>query len=277
MLDKHDCYELCVQSPRHVVSLLRALHGNEPIVLREDFCGTAAVARRWCEEARARGEPARAWAADLDVECMTRAREHSRAAGIGDMLTTLHADLLADEHGGGMGVGMGEGADVVFVGNFSIGYARTRESLLAYLRRCKRHLDLGLGGFGGGVFVCDTYGGASAFALGGLERRHPSRGREVVHYVWQHEAADPTTSMVRNSIGFRVELEGEIVAEYPRAFVYEWRLWSIAELREAMRDAGFVRTAVYQDLNLAPGQPAVPVSDEKPLGADWIVAVAGWV
>lgn len=274
MLDKHDCYELCVQSPRHVVSLLRAIHGNEPIALREDFCGTAAVARRWCEEARARGEPARAWAADFDVECTSRAKELSRVAGIGDLLTTIAVDLLGDRWMGS--ASEPTPADVLFVGNFSVGYIQTRDVLVAYLRRCKRHLDLGHGGFGGGVFVCDTYGGASAFQLGGHERRHPSRGRELIHYVWRHEAADPTTSMVRNSIGFRVELEGEIVAEYPRAFVYDWRLWSIAELREAMREAGFVRTAVYQDLNLAPGEPAVPVTGETPMGADWIVAVAGW-
>jgi len=271
MLDKHDCYELCVQSPRHVVSLLRGIHGNEPITLREDFCGTAAVARRWCEEGLARAEPARAWAADSDPECIRRAIERARTAGIADRLTGLQTDLLAEAPT------RPTPADVVFVGNFSIGYIMSRRVLVDYFRRCKAHLDLGLGGFGGGVFVCDTYGGASAFTLGGLERRHPSRGREVIHYVWRHELADPATAMVRNSIGFRVELEGEIVAELPRAFVYDWRLWSIAELREAMRDAGFVRTAVYQDLNLAPGQPAVAVSEESPLGADWIVAVAGWV
>ena len=34
-LDRFDCYELCVQSPRHVAAFLRGVHGNEPVVLRD--------------------------------------------------------------------------------------------------------------------------------------------------------------------------------------------------------------------------------------------------
>lgn len=264
-MDRHECYELCVQSPRHVVSLLRAIHANSPTVLREDFCGSAAVARRWCEEAHAQGESGSAIGVDLDAECLARAQR--LAADIRDRLTLTQADVL-DERS------PITPADIVFVGNFSIGYIHTRPQLVRYLARCKRHLDLGQGGFGGGVFVCDTYGGASAFKLGGLERRHPSRGREIIRYSWQHEAADPMTGMVRNSISFRVELEGDIVEELPRAFVYEWRLWSIAELRDAMLEAGFRSTQVYKDLNLAPGKPAVPIESPNELGDDWIVVVS---
>jgi hypothetical protein len=30
-----------------------------------------------------------------------------------------------------------------------------------------------------------------------------------------------------------------------RAFTYDWRLWTLAEIREALMDAGFVRPTVY--------------------------------
>jgi hypothetical protein len=289
MLSRFDCYELCVQSPRHIVAFLRGVHGNEPIVLGEDFCGTAAIARRWCAEAARHNNAGRAVAIDLDPEVIERARVGVIADGTGDRVELRCGNCIA---GAGAGEGReksplarargsdgnagdsrGDGCDVLFVGNFSIGYCHDRPTLLAYLRRCRERIARGNGGFGGGVFACDIYGGSSAFKLGGFERRHPGRGREIIRYAWSHDAADPITGMVENSIGFRVEVDGEIVQELPRAFTYRWRLWSIAELREAMFEAGFSDAEVYKDVNIAPGQRPVPVRDAAELGEDWIVLV----
>ena len=47
--DKHDLYELCVQSPKDLVPLLRAVHGNDPEILGEDFSGTAALSHLWVQ------------------------------------------------------------------------------------------------------------------------------------------------------------------------------------------------------------------------------------
>ena len=274
-LDRFDCYELCVQSPRHVSAFLRGVHANNPVVLREDFCGTAALSQRWLEDAARLGEPACAIAVDLDEEVITRARrapqspppsQREGAGGwVGSSLQLLHADSTKPTN-------PDPGCDIVFVGNFSIGYLHTRRELIDYLALSRSRLARGNAGFGGGVFVCDTYGGASAFQLGSLTRRHPSRGREIIHYHWQHEEADPLTSMVTNSISFRVEIDGEIVQQLPRAFVYRWRLWSIAELREAMTEAGFASTEVYTDCNIAPGQAPRPVTPTE-LGPDWIALI----
>jgi hypothetical protein len=267
MLDPLECYELCVQSPRHIVTFLRAVHANEPRLLREDFCGSAAVSRRWLEEARKRGEGAKAIALDLESGPLARATDQATEAGITEGLELRHADAVAAADT--------DGADVVFVGNFSIGYIHERQPLVEYLKRSRERLARGNGGFGGSVFVCDTYGGAAAFKLGGFERKHPGRRGEVIRYSWLHEMADPLTGLVENSISFRVEVSGEVVQEWPRAFVYRWRLWSIAELREAMKEAGFRETEVYKDVNLAPGQEARRVEDASGLGEDWIVLVVG--
>jgi hypothetical protein len=271
-LDRFDLYELCVQSPRHVASFLRGVHPGRPTVLGEDFCGTAAVSRRWIADADRLDEPGRAIAVDLDPEVLAKASSLNDAAATGDRVRLARADCAASAP-----VSRDDAADVIFVGNFSIGYIHTRAQLLTYLRRTRARLALGNSGFGGGAFVCDTYGGATAFGLGGFERRHPSRGREVIRYAWQHETADPATSMVENSISFRVELDGEVIAELPRAFVYRWRLWSIAELREAMVEAGFARTAVYKDVNTPPGERPEPVEPGASLGEDWIVLVAAFL
>lgn len=269
MLDRFDCYELCVQSPRHIVAMLAAIHGNEPLVLREDFCGTAAVSRRWVSEAPDR----RALAIDLDAQTLAKAKSLAEATCLQhEQQITFHVGDCIGESA--ISPAAESAADIIFVGNFSIGYIDDRATLVHYLAACKGRLDRGNGGFGGGVFCCDIYGGASSFRLGGIERRHPSRGKEIIRYQWLHEAADPRTALVVNSISFRVELDGEIVQELPRAFVYAWRLWSLRELTDAMLEAGFADVQVYKDLNIAPGEPAAPVQSAEELGEDWVVLVS---
>lgn len=266
MLDRFDCYELCVQSPRHVVTFLTTVHGGVPVVLHEDFSGTAAVSRRWALEARKRGDDGRAVAIDLDSETVEIARRKAAADDVADRVTIICGDVTDPAV-----AQAASGPDAVFVGNFSIGYLHTRSALLAYLRGVRARLERGNAGFGGGIFACDVYGGAGAFRLGGIERRHPGRGREVVRYTWVHERADPITGMVQNSISFRVEIDGEVVQELHRAFEYVWRLWSLPELREAVLEAGFKDLSVHAEINLAPGQPAIPVERPEEFGEDWIV------
>lgn len=260
--DPFDCYELCVQSPRHVVAFLHAVHGNQPIILREDFCGRAAVSRHWCRQAIKAGDAGRAIAVDLDPAAIAGARERAAADAVADRIRFIQTDATRAEAGLNP-------ADIIFVGNFSIGYIHARARLVDYLKACKARLDQAHG-----VFVCDTYGGAAAFRLGGLTRTHPSRGRESIRYHWVHESADPLTGIVENNISFQVVLDGEIIREYPRAFTYRWRLWSIHELREAMQEAGFRESSVYKDVNIAPAESPVPVSDPRELGEDWIVLIA---
>jgi hypothetical protein len=280
-IDKFDCYELCVQSPRHVIGMLRGIHAREARVLREDFCGSAAVARRWCESGDNRGDDACAVCVDLDDEALARARERFSDENVLGRVRLVRADALAstDEEqpppeDGPMIRRGGWHPDIIWVGNFSIGYIHERAGLVAYLRASRERLMRGNGGFGGGVFVCDLYGGAGAFRLGSLERTHLGRGNEVIKYHWRHEEADALTGMVTNSISFRVIVDGELAAEYPRAFVYRWRLWGLAELREAMLEAGFTSTEVYKEVDLPPGEKPRHVEAGE-LPEDWIVMVSG--
>ncbi len=278
-LDRFDCYELCVQSPRHVVMFLRALGESvsaPPTVLREDFCGTASVARRWVEEGVRRGEAWRAMAIDNDEATLVKSAELVARAVAEGLFDAASAPQLRRQDCIRSEPNPTDACDVIFVGNFSIGYIHERASLVKYLKASKRRLDLGNAGFGGGCFVCDIYGGTGAFRLGALQRTHPGRGKEVIHYTWLHEDAEPRTGKVQNSISFRVVVDGDVVQEFPRAFVYPWRLWSLAELREAMLEAGFSCVQVYKDINVAPGQTATPVESAQELGEDWVVCVVAW-
>jgi hypothetical protein len=57
------------------------------------------------------------------------------------------------------------------------------------------------------------------------------------------------------------------------AFRYDWRLWHLPELREAMTDAGFAATKVWADDPRRPGTYR-PISrmDSEAAGSDaWVV------
>src|SRR6185369_13937365 len=109
-MDRFECYELCVQSPRHVAPFLRAVHGGEPVVLREDFCGTGALSRRWIEEGTRAGEMRRAVGVDLDADVVERALRTNREAGVDGAVRVVVGDALR------LAVEREDGCDIVFVG-----------------------------------------------------------------------------------------------------------------------------------------------------------------
>ncbi len=255
-MDRHDCYERCVQSPGDLVPFLRALHGGTPTLLREDFCGTGAISRCWTTLVPGGSTIA----ADLDERTLAEAR---RRAGEGHPIKFRRGDAIEATDA--------DPADVIFVGNFSIGYIHERATLVRYLGRSRQRLRLD------GVFVCDTYGGATAFTAGATERVHQTPDGTTIRYLWRQDHADPLTNLVRTSLHFRVFRGSEVVADFPDAFVYHWRLWSIAELREAMREAGFTTSEVYTQLSPGASGRPVPVTNPAELGTTWFVCIAARV
>ena len=236
--DRHFLYERCVQAPELVVPFLRRLHGGVPRVLGEDFCGTAAISREWT-----RTDPtASAIAVDHDADVLARAAQaHGERI---ERIELIHADVRE----------VRAPCDLLFVGNFSIGELATRAELLAYLRAARARLSRG------GLFACDTYAGAGAWRTGSVERRHWISPGVCVHYLWEQRVADPQSSRVENALSFRVEEQGEIVAQLREAFVYRWRLWSPAELADALFEAGFERIEIARELEPSKRAEVAPMS-----------------
>lgn len=220
--DKHDLYELCVQNPEACIPLLNAIHAEQPRTLAEDFAGTAILSRHWADQSDAH----HATATDLDQEALNKHPDHPR-------VTKVCADVNTAN----------DPADIIFVGNFSIGYHHTRAELITYLKQAHTRLKAT-----NGTFLCDTYGGENAFIPGGVHRPTPMGDGRLCRYTWEQRDADPLTAMVKNYIHFRIEHAGTITEEYDEAFTYHWRLWSVPELRDAMLEAGFKTTHVYNKL-----------------------------
>ncbi len=245
--DKHRLYELAVTDGPRLARFLEAVHGAGASVLREDFSGTAALARAWA----AISPRHRAIAVDADPTVLARIRSRRVRRVASD------AARARDR------------ADVIAATNFPIMYWHDRASLLRYLRRARESLNPR------GVFVCDLYGGSDA-----LRPRTQSRairdGRWRFTYVWRQKRADAATGLVENTISFRVPTERGVV-QLRDAFVYRWRLWSIPELRDAMLEAGFASVDVHDRLGGAIDQDGRlvvrPLARGEPLDENWVVYV----
>jgi len=263
-VDRYDLYERCVQAPAIMARFLRAVHGGAPRTLREDFCGTGAVSRAWVQNSPPGPQTSRAVCVDIDAGVLAAAQERALQANVASHVAFIKADAIGPAVGAEAG-----SADIVLVGNFSIGYIGTRRMLLNYMQMSRQRLRPG------GIFVCDTYGGASAFKPGGFERRVVLEDGSLVSFAWERVACDPLRGTVENAASFRILRAGQVEHEFPRAFTYRWRLWSIAELREALEEAGFVSTEVHTRVDAESGGGIVPVRNPHELGEDWAVAVVG--
>jgi len=225
--DAHDLYERTVQDAERTVELLHALHGGEPRVLAEDFAGSAALSRAWV----ARGSDRHAFAVDLDAAALARAAHPRIAAHVLDVRSPEIRSFGP--------------CDIVHAGNFSIGELAVREEVVEWARNARARLAPG------GIVALDTYGGESAWRVGALERRRTLPDGTEIRWVFEQRAADPRTARVVNALSFRLLESGEVVAAFPDAFVYRWRLWSIPEVVDVLREVGFehvrVRTALDDD------------------------------
>lgn len=238
-----------MQAPRATARLLDALHAGKPSILREDFSGAGAICRAWVES-----EGRTAIAVDRDAEPL------ARLAGVRG-ITRVRADVLS----------CGRRADIIASLNFPLGYFHKRVDLLRYLRRTRQRLRPR------GVFVADLYGGRSAFTPGTQSVRARLPGGLRVHYRWVQQEADALTGLVRNAIHFSLARPG-LKREFKNAFTYHWRLWSIPELTDALREAGFGRVEVHDQqggaLDHTGRLHTRPVQHSDELADDWVVYIA---
>jgi SAM-dependent methyltransferase len=225
LADKYDLYQRSVQSPECDVDFFtrtfKAYYGSIPLILREDFCGAAAVCCEWVRTRKDR----QAIGVDLDSEPLGWGERHN--------LSQLNAEARSRVRlveGDACEVGRSK-ADVIAAQNFSFYLFRTREGLGRYFQAACRNLR------SEGILVLDVLGGPDCMK----EELEEVRGFRSFKYVWEQERFDPITHDVRFHIHFRFP-DG---SEKRRAFTYDWRLWSIPEIRELLLDAGFRRADVY--------------------------------
>jgi hypothetical protein len=222
--DKYDLYQRSVQEPEADVPLIcrifRNHHGRPPRLLREDFCGTAIMACHWVE----RHAENRAWAIDLDPVPLEWGRKHNVARLRADQaarLKLIEGDVRSIGH---------QKVDITVAFNFSYFTFQTRSELRHYFEKARATLNQQ------GLLVLDAYGGADAQRTAEEKRSLPG-----FKYVWDQHAFDPINHAGTNYIHFEFS-DG---SRLRRAFTYDWRLWTLPEIRELLLEAGFAKVEIY--------------------------------
>lgn len=225
--DKHQLYEDAVQNPDaeldFMTRVFRQRHGRVPIHIREDFCGTAFIASTWV----ARSASNYAVGVDLDRPTLLEHSKRHTAKLTDDQrarLTLVHANVCSPA------LPKRPKVDAILALNFSYWILHARADLLGYFKLARAALKPG------GLFILDHFSGSD------VHREITDRRRCTgFTYLWDQAHYDPFTARYTCKIHFEFR-DGTALRN---AFVYQWRLWSIAELRDILTEAGFTKIDLY--------------------------------
>ncbi|MGD8672700.1 MAG: class I SAM-dependent methyltransferase [Thiogranum sp.] len=222
--DKHALYEQSVQSTEFEYEFIddnfKRIRGRKARRLREDFCGTAQMCCEWVRGRKSN----HAVGVDLDPEVLQWAREHNVAALKPEeqaRVTLLQEDVLAVRT---------DPVDIVLAMNFSWQIFEERAVLRNYFASVRDSLG------DDGILFMDSFGGYDAYRE--IEEKTRHKG---FTYVWEQASFDPISGHMVCHIHFHFN-DG---SKLKNAFTYEWRLYSLPEIREILLEAGFANVTFY--------------------------------
>jgi hypothetical protein len=120
--------------------------------------------------------------------------------------------------------------DIVGAFNFSFFMFETRDSLRDYFQRCRAGLN------DDGVLFLDAFGGPEGIAV----QKEKTKFDDFT-YIWDQAEFNPVTNRIVCHIHFKFP-DG---SKLKKAFTYEWRFWTLPEIRELLLEAGFASARIY--------------------------------
>lgn len=257
---KHTLYERAVQDAPHDVTILTSLYKNlmhrKALSLREDFCGTHWLCCEWVKS-----DPKRsAMGLDIDAKTIDYGTKVHRSKLNKEQLSRVHIlkqNVLSKT----------KPVDIIVAGNFSYCIFKERKTLIEYFKYCYKSLN------DEGIFTMDNFGGTDCECL--VVDKTPIRDGEkpAFTYIWDQETFNPITRESLYKIHFHFR-DGKKMKD---AFVYDWRMWTIPELRECLLEAGFEDTAVFwedEDEDEEPNGTFYRTENEEN-DPTWIAYIAG--
>jgi SAM-dependent methyltransferase len=216
--DKHVLYEKSVQNTDFEVDLITAVFkrrvGRRPMTLREDFCGTALLCGEWVSS----DDKRRATGVDIDKSVLSWGKEHN-IEPLGEdaaaRVTLVRDDVRSISR---------TKFDAIVAFNYSYYCFKDRATLRSYFEAARKNLKPD------GLFFMDLFGGYESCQVIEETRRYNG-----FRYVWHQAAYNPITGDFKAYIHFRFP-DGTALE---KAFTYDWRMWTIPELRELLTEAGF--------------------------------------
>jgi hypothetical protein len=259
--DRHHLYSAAVQNPaedlRFVQSAYEQRHGHLLQTIREDFCGTALITAEWVRRNRRH----RGWGLDLDAAVLEWGRSHHLPSlGRAAERLSLECGNVLDWRG--------PQVQAVLALNTSYSCFKDRVVLRRYFENARRGLKPD------GLLVLDATGGTDVLRTGTIKRRVPAGvafdGTKVPSftYVLEQESYDPEGNETLFHLHFQVRGR----PPYRRAFTYDYRHWSLPELKEVLLEAGFREVEVYPE----GWRRGLRRRDRIANGTFWMAYVTGW-
>jgi ubiquinone/menaquinone biosynthesis C-methylase UbiE len=221
---KYDFYERSVQNAESEVLFMhdefKRFRGRSPMTFREDFCGTGAISCKWVEQHK----DCEAYGVDLDPEPikMGMQRHYSK-------LSTSQKKRMHFENHNVLTVKTPP-MDVICAFNFSYFIFKTRKQMLQYFKSVRKSLNKQ------GVFFLDIFGGPESQTL-----VTDTKKLKGLTYFWECQYFNPLTHDCTFAIHFK-DSKGK---KHENVFTYQWRFWTMPEIRDILIEAGFSKTIVY--------------------------------
>ena len=256
--DRHELYQLAVQSPEEDVKFLtrvyKKVRKKKPLHFREDFCGTALLAASWVK----RGAKYSAEGFDICPDTVAWGIENNYGPlGETAQRVTIHVKDVREPSR--------IPPDVRCAQNFSYFVFKKRPELIEYLRAVYEDLA------DDGVFVMDIYGGPESME----EMLEERKIEEGFTYVWDQDRYWPATGEYKAYIHFKFKDGSKI----KRAFTYDWRLWSLVEVRDALLEVGFPQVDTYWEGTDEDGESGNGIYRKSKRGENcqaWVTYLVGY-
>jgi len=229
--DKFHYYTNSVQSAEHDAELLwtilRKTWTGTPLsrpVLQEDFCGTGCLCFEWAKL----GSTHQAVGIDLDPEALAWGNSRHRARikeSQSKRVRLINGNVLHDH---------GVKPHMICALNFSYFFIKDRALLRKYFAACKKSL------IKGGVLALDVFGGPD-YLMPHMDRRRNDEHK--FDYWWEIKKFDALSNDIDAAIHFKPD------GQPPRknVFQYHWRLWSIPEITDVLKESGFSQVEYWSE------------------------------
>ena len=217
-MDIHNLYEDSVQCVDAEIDFVddtyKKIRGRRAKSLREDFCGTMNTSCEWV----CRRKSNIAYCLDIDQKVLDWGIVHKisklsksqqqRIDIINSDVTTTSTSIV----------------DIVLAMNFSYWIFKDRKTMADYYRHIYNNLA------DDGIFFLDCFGGPEAFKEMEEETEY-----DGYTYIWDQHKYNPI-----NGDGlFYIHFKFDDGSKIKKAFTYDWRVWTIPEIKEMLTDAGF--------------------------------------
>lgn len=261
--DKFDCYQKSVQEPEHEIDIFdqiyRETFNRKALKLREDFCGTFSVCCEWVKSDAKRS----AWGVDLCSETLQWGKDNNLAKlkeKEAKRVSVLEQDVREFNT---------PQADILAAQNFSFWIFKTRSELLEYFKVAHANLS------SEGIMIMDMMGGRDCYDSDVTDKRTIVKGKEGFKYHWEQAYFNP----VNSDCTFYIHFKFADGSKMKKAFEYNWRFWTIPEVRELLLEAGFSDTLVYWEEDEDEDDDDADVNwisvDEAPNDYSWLCYIVG--